>query len=81
MESSVLAGTAIKALKQAAKMKHNLSARMLIPTLAGYTLQLKKCVHSDCASSQLLVSVLFIEVPTNTENSKIFLYFKFMDTA
>jgi len=30
-------------------------------------------MHSVRASSQLLVSVLFIAVPTNTENFKIFL--------
>ena len=29
------------ALKQATEMKHKLSARILIPTVAGYTVQLK----------------------------------------
>jgi len=38
---SVLVGTAIKVLKQAAEMKHNLSACILIPTLARHTVQLK----------------------------------------
>jgi len=63
-------------------MKHELSACILIPTLAGYTVQLKKglkFMHSVCVSSQLLVSVLFIAVPTNTENFKflshLFVYF------
>ena len=41
MEYSVLVGTAIKALKQAAEMKHELSACILIPILARYTVQLK----------------------------------------
>jgi len=31
-------------------------------------------MHSVCVSSQLLVSVLFIAVPTNTENFEFFLY-------
>jgi len=43
-------------------MKYKLSACILIPR------------HSDCVSSKLLVSVLFIAVPTNTENLKIFLH-------
>jgi len=29
-------------------------------------------MHSVCVSSQLLVSVLFIVVPTNTENTNLF---------
>jgi len=49
-------------------MKHKLSASILIPTLAI------KCMHSVCVSSQLLVSVLFIAVPTNTENFNFSLY-------
>jgi len=52
-------------------MKHDPSACILIPTLARYTVQLKyglKCMHSDCVSSQVLVSVLFIAVTTDTEN-------------
>ena len=32
-----------------------------------------KCMHSVCVSSHLLVSVLFIVVPTNTENSIFFI--------
>jgi len=48
-------------------MKHELSACILILTLAV------KYMHSVCVSSQLLVSVLFIVVITNTENSKLFL--------
>ena len=56
-------------------MKYELSTCILISTLAGYTVQLNqrlKCIHSDCVSPQLLVSV-FITVPTNTENSNFFL--------
>ena len=41
LKFSVLVGTAIKALKQAAEMKHKLSACILIPTLAVMHSQLK----------------------------------------
>ena len=54
-------------------MKHELSVCILIPTLAVPDIWLKqglKCVHSVRVSSQLLVSVLFIAVPTNNENFK-----------
>ena len=56
-------------------MKHELSACILIPTLASYTVQLKqglKCMHSVHVSSQLLVSGLFIAVPTNAKNLNFF---------
>ena len=55
-------------------MKHELSAYILIPTLAVLYSRLKKCMHSGRVSSQLLVSELFIAVPTNTENFKFFLH-------
>ena len=57
-------------------MKHELSASILIPTLAVLYTWLKyglKCMHSVRVLFQLLVSVLFIAVPTNTENSEFFL--------
>ena len=41
LKFSVLVGTEIKALKQAAEMKHKLSAYILIPILVSYTVQLK----------------------------------------
>jgi len=53
-------------------MKHELSACILIPTLAGHTVQLKKGYrYSVRVLFQLLVSMLFIAVPTITE---FFLY-------
>ena len=72
----VLAGTAKKALKQAAEMEHELSAYILFPTLA-ILYQAKvglKYMHSVRVSSQLLASGFFIAIPTNTENFKIFSY-------
>jgi len=60
----------IKMLKQAAEIKHVLSVCTLIPTLAVlYTWELK-CMHSVCVLSCFRA---FIAVPTNTENSNIFL--------
>jgi len=41
-------GTAIKSLKQAAKINHTLSACILILTLARYTIQLKYGLKSLC---------------------------------
>ena len=58
-------------------MKHKLSGHTLIPTLAVLYAWLKPIgikMHAInlCFLSQLLVSVLFIIVPTKTENSKFF---------
>ena len=62
LKFSVLEGNALKALKQAAEMKHELSACILAVGM-----------HSVCVSPQLLVSVLFIAFPTNTEHFNFFL--------
>ena len=56
-------------------MKHELSVCILIPTLAvlyiaTYLAKVGR-MHSVCVSSQLLVSVLFFAVPTNTESAKL----------
>ena len=75
MKFSVLVGIAIKVLKQAAEMKHERSAYILIPTLARYStakVGIKMHALSFCVSSHLLVSGLFIAVPTNTENFNFF---------
>ena len=48
-------------------MKHELSVWILIPTLAGYTVQLKQDALSLCFISAACFSA-FIAVPTNTEN-------------
>ena len=58
-------------------MKHELSACILIPTLAVLYSRLKqglKYMHSVRVLSRLLVSVLFISVLTSTENLKFFLH-------
>ena len=62
LEFSQLVGITINKQNE---MKHKLSACILIPTLASYTVQLKqglKCMHSVSVSFQLLVSVLYIAI-------------------
>ena len=74
LELSVLVGTAIKALEQAAEMKHELSACMhLIPALAVlYTRD--KCMHLVCVSYQLLVSMLLLQSLLILKISYLFTY-------
>ena len=54
-------------------MKHELSACILIPTLAVLYTQGLKYMHSVRVSFKLLVSRLFIAVPANTDKFNFFL--------
>ena len=59
LKFSVLVETVIKALKQAAEMKHKLSACILIPTLARYsTAKVGNKMHA-CIQFMFHLSCLF----------------------
>ena len=77
LKFSVLVGTAIKSTETSSWDETRTECMHFNPcfscTIYPAKVGIKMRVKSVCVSSQLLVSVLFIAVPTNTENLKIFL--------